>query len=372
MAEFKVDTSQLRVYSNQIEDLQRQMNDVAARMTGLQIGSVLQIKASSALIGRITDCKWATINQASNLGKLARGLDDVADLYDRTENNLKEPKTAAQAVIQDVTQTIENVVDWDTEEDGGWSDHFPSWGDFLGWLGRKSVPFSVLASLYSFSSGDAKGVVSGLKNLTYAIGNGAKAIFNTTSGGANADWFQRFMGFNAQGVTTLGDSWQKFLDSMNLGKQTTTAGKVAVVAKWAGYGLTIAGNVLDNVNEYQDGGMTVGRAVGETVVESAVDIGLSIGAGVLIAAALPATAPAIVVGAVGAGVVWVGNEVCEYITGGRDIGEVVADAVCDTAEWIGDRAEDIGNAVQDFGESVADGIGNALSNAGNWVCGLFG
>ena len=55
MAEFKVDTSQLRVYSNQIEDLQRQMNDVAARMTGLQIGSVLQIKASSALIGRITD-----------------------------------------------------------------------------------------------------------------------------------------------------------------------------------------------------------------------------------------------------------------------------------------------------------------------------
>ena len=125
MAEFKVDTNQLRAYSNQIGDLQRQMNDVAARMTGLQIGSVLQIKASTALIGRITDCKWATINQAFNLGKLARGLDDVADLYERTENNLKEPKTAEEAAAQaeqEQSSWNEAVPEWLRELIGAWGD----------------------------------------------------------------------------------------------------------------------------------------------------------------------------------------------------------------------------------------------------------
>lgn len=389
MAEFKVDTNQLQTYSNQLNELQRQMSAVAVQMTGLQIGSLLRIKASTALIGKITDCKWATVNQASNLGKLARGLDDVAALYERNERNLTEPKTQAQA---DAALAVE-------EGDLSFFDFLD--GDFsletlIGWLGKKSLPFSLIAALTSFADGDAKGVVSGLKNLLYAVGNGTKAIFG--SSGVNADWLPRLFGLNAQGVGGLGDSWQKFLDSMNVGNQATAAGKVASLAKWAGYALTFVSSGIENFGEF-GGDWGNARFWGETLIEGGTDIALSIGAGILVAAALPASAPAIIVGAAGAGVVWLGNEVCEYFTG-QDVAEWVSDLVygdgkvAEVREWVGDRlneageaiqdfgeaaweagenlVESAGEAIQDFGEGVAEGASNLWNGACEWAGSLFG
>lgn len=94
MAEFVVNTDILRSEANSLEAVQRELNAVAARLSGIQISNFLRTGGSSvALNRRISDCRNAVWNQSSNLRKLSNGLDSVARLYDRTEQNLSEPKT---------------------------------------------------------------------------------------------------------------------------------------------------------------------------------------------------------------------------------------------------------------------------------------
>ena len=356
MAEYKVNTVQLQNYAAQISALQSNLDAVALKLGGMQLGSVLRIKASTALVGKITDCKWAAVNQSNNLGKLARGLEDVAELYANCEKALSDPKTQAQA---DAIAAENAPGFWDQ-----FIDHTPSWQNLLKWLGSKCAPLAGLSAIFSFREGDAMGIANGIKTLCSAVGTTCKAVTAVNGGGWSLD-LMKFFGFAKQDVDGLSNSWNKWVDSMKFGENASGWEKGAVVAKWAGYALTAVVNGIDNYNEYQeDVSMTVGRAVGETIVESAVDIGLSIGAGVLIAAALPATAPAILVGAAAAGVVWVGNEVCEWITGGRDLGEVAADFVCDSVEAVG-------NAVSNVADAVADGVSTAWNGICNWAGGLF-
>ena len=162
---------------------------------------------------------------------------------------------------------------------------------------------------------------------------------------------------------------------MNLGKQTTGAGKVATICKWAGYALTFVSEGIDN---YKENGLSW-RFAGETVIEGGTYVGLSILAGVAAAAALPATAPVILVGAAAAGVVWLGDTVVEYLSG-QDIGEWVSDLiygdgkVAEVREWVGDRIEDagewIGDRMEDAGEWIEDAsdwVGDRVEDAGEWI-----
>ena len=362
MAEFRVDTDQLKGHAGEIRQLQGELNAVALKLTGVQLGSVLQVKASTALVGAVSSCKWAAINQSYDLGRLATGLENVAGAYVSAEKKLIEPEAQKQAEQIGVSGAENLESFWDIIE------------TLIGWLGKKSVPFSLIAALNSFVGGDSKGIVSGLKNLLYAIGNGTKAIINTSEG-VQVDWV-KMLGFNDQGVSGLGDSWQKFWEGMNLSKQTTTAGKVATVCKWAGYVLTFVSEGIDNFKEHGED-WSNSRFLGETIIESATSIGLSISAGVLVAAALPASAPAIIVGVVSAGVVWLGDEVCDYLTG-QDIGEWVSDLVygdgkvAEVKEWIEDQVEDIGKAAQELGEDIISGVGKTWDAACDWVGALFG
>ena len=97
MAEYKVDTTQIRNYASQISGLQSNLNRIAAKLTGLQIGRSIQARATLQFNLQIADCKWAAINQLQDLGNLARGLEAVAGLYEKYEKELSQPKTQAQA-----------------------------------------------------------------------------------------------------------------------------------------------------------------------------------------------------------------------------------------------------------------------------------
>lgn len=97
MASYAVDTGHLRVCAEQLSGLQRELDSVALRLTGFQVGTTLQMRGSAVLMARIGDCKWAVINQSDNLGRMSRGLVDAMDLYERCERNLTEPQTQAQA-----------------------------------------------------------------------------------------------------------------------------------------------------------------------------------------------------------------------------------------------------------------------------------
>lgn len=180
---------------------------------------------------------------------------------------------------------------------------------------------------------------------------------------------------------TFGDTFQQSVkkqltDDLSFTGAETTADKIKVGAKWAGYALTLASNAVDNYKEFEGQG-TYGLVRGstETVVETAVDIGLGIGATALVSAAAVAmgvAAPAILLGVASAGVVWAANGVCKWATGGRDIGEVVADAVCDVGEGavalVKSGVEKVTETVKDLGDGIKAGVSTAWST----LCGVFG
>lgn len=133
------------------------------------------------------------------------------------------------------------------------------------------------------------------------------------------------------------------------------------VCKWAGAAFSTLTNGMENFQEFD--GFT-GRMIGETVVETVTDVGMDIAVGAAVSAGVTALAvaagvagaPAVVVGAVTVGAVWALNSLCSWATGGKDVGEVVADFVCDTAEKLGDAAKNLwGRIKQSVGRSVSPG-----------------
>lgn len=120
------------------------------------------------------------------------------------------------------------------------------------------------------------------------------------------------------------------------------------VSKWAGVAVTGVANAFENYEEYKDGGISVLRAFRETAIETSVDVVLGAGATVLASAGLAAVgfvgAPALAVGAVAAFAVVGINKLFEWRTG-KDLGENVADVVCDAGDVLDKTACKVGNAI---------------------------
>lgn len=137
------------------------------------------------------------------------------------------------------------------------------------------------------------------------------------------------------------------------------------VCKWAGAAISTITSGIENYKEF-DG--FSGRMLGETVVETATDIGVGMivkgavgaGAAAIAAAAGVAGAPAVVVGAATVAVTWALNWGCSKLTGGKDIGEVVGDFVCDKAEQIGDGAKRLWERITELSNHSVSPSGAAI------------
>lgn len=353
MAEYIVNTNQLRNNADQFIGLYRELDSVAMRLAGMQLGSILRIKASTALIGKVNDCRRAAANQADDLQALCRCLGDLADIYDKYERNLTEPKTQEEAN----QQIIDDIKDWfDDAADGA--------VDFVNWLvemlGEGCGPLAVLGALF----GNEDNLGDRLKNLFSGVSGIFDGIDSVITGGSATadDWFKNIFNLNPSGVKGWSDAVDNWIDSLDFGKQTTTAGKVGTICQWAGYAMNYIASGIDNYAEF-DGDMSNARFWGETVLEGTVDVALGVGAGIAAAALLPATTPAIVVGAVGAVAVWGANAICEAVVG-EDIAEVVSTVVIDGGKKVVDTVKDVGKAVADGAKSVWNGICD-------WAGGLF-
>lgn len=164
---------------------------------------------------------------------------------------------------------------------------------------------------------------------------------------------------------------KEFIDDLGLNGAKTTVDKVKVSTKWAGHILSLVTNAFENYEEMKEpGGISFERAVSETVVETGVDILLNAGitagvsvvlGGILTAVGAPVMVPAVVVGGLTVGVTWAANGVCKWLTDGKDIGEVVADAVCD-----------FGETIDDIKMRCMDNVQNWLGTAWSGICGAFG
>lgn len=213
-----------------------------------------------------------------------------------------------------------------------------SWSDTWKMVGNAGI----IGSLLSTVGGAITGGVSVKTGFTTAkatakvIENIAKAVPKNST--ASFDWKTLF-GFNSS-ITkdtpkTFGKAFGESVEKLKFGNSKIVSDKVAVGAKWAGYGLTAITTIYDNFTDTTENNST-GRKIAESIGETAVKIGegLAIGAGVTAAfAAASVSAPAVVVGAVTVGVAWAGDKICEALTG-KDVAEFVSDTVLDTGKAI--------------------------------------
>lgn len=333
MADYKVDTDRLRSQADALEALRGSLNGVALKLSGMQLGSVLQIKASTKLIGRVADCKWAAIRQSGDLGQLARGLDTIADTYDNTEKNLSEPKTKEQAA---------------EKEDTGFE--WPEW--VIKIIGKASPIAGVVPLLYyggKGMNGDGASILKALKQLTSAVGDVGKLAID---GVGKAEWARKLLGIESvtKGVTdnSFASFFQKELNKYSFSAQETTGGVFKVATKWAGVLLSAGTNAFSNYNEF-NGDISNVRFWEETVAETGVDIvkGAFIGAAVgMAAAAIGATAPA-----------WGPIVAATSVAASLGLDAVVKEATGKTAtECISDAILDTGHAVASWLSSLTNGV----------------
>lgn len=229
-----------------------------------------------------------------------------------------------------------------------------SWKDTWKLVGSGGIIGSIISAVGGAITGGVS-VSNGLnttKGVAKIIENIAKAVPKTSN--ASFDWKTLF-GFNSAITKDTPKSFSKAfgesVDKLKFGNAKTVSDKVAVGAKWAGYGLTAITTVYDNFTDTSENNST-GRKIAESIGETAVKIGegLLIGAGVTaaFAAAGAVGAPAVVVGAVTVGVTWAIDKVCEAITG-KDVAEFVSDTVLDTGKKavhaVGNAAKKVSGAV---------------------------
>lgn len=346
--EFEIKTGTIRQLAADISDNANGL--AAARTTVANVRKSCAIWSSSrqSILSSLRTIETNLQKEEASVKKLGSSLQDIASLYEETENNI------VGAIDKNSTSNI-----WE------WSDTWKVIGSF-------GTPGGVAAAIGNLATGgaDAENIISSCKFLSSAIGTAATAC---TKGDTTASWWRYFTGMNDATVDFAGSSlggaftssFKKQFSDLNFGNATEVGDKIKVATKWAGHALTVAKNGVENFQEYKSGDISAGRAVAETVVQSAVDIGM----GALATAGITAAAVAIGVGApvaaVGVGaafVTWAANGVCKWATGGKDVGEVVADAVCDIGEGkIGAKA------VSDGAKTVAKGVGEAVNSVGNLI-----
>lgn len=343
MAEFKVDTAQLRAQAEEIRSLQSGINEVAVKLSGMQLGSVIQIKASTALMGKVTKCKWAAVSNAYDLGRLATGLDNAAELYDNTEKKLSEPTTMEEAQKKE-------------QQDSAGFD----WKNLAKIFGDMS-PIANLVTAVAYgvdakNGGGASSAISLLKSVVKAAGS----IGKVAKDGTEVGWASELLGLKAANAGMGETSFKAFLDKgfgdYKISGSNTIGSNIKAVAKWAGVALTLAGNAVSNYDEF-GGDLSNGRFWEETVVETGIDIVKGIAISAAISACIGA-APAAAVAVLAGGVAVAADWVCEKVTK-KKVTELVSDTAIDIAHGVRDGVSALWNSVVRPGRYSYAGGGGA-------------
>lgn len=306
--------------------------------------------------------------------QMARVLESSTLLYQKYEeqNAKMDCRPLSQNDINSIVSPTGQGSNIDAGKDPGTkaksvSSNASTWWKFISNVGPVGAAVSVIGSLIT-GNGSAKDYISSAKYFVSAVGSGAVAV---SKGGAEG--LKYAFGLN-DGMSKINTSsfgsgvksyLSKQLDDLNFAKAEGKVGTFKTATKWAGYLLTVAGNGVENYKELKEDGISASRAVQETVIESAVDIALGIGAAAVTTGVLSAlgfvAAPAVVVG-LGATLITVGaNAICKWATGGKDIGEVVADTICN-----------IGDGISKIKNKAKKAIKSKVSAAWRGICGAFG
>lgn len=306
----------MKTYANRVDSVQ----------DNLRSGQYSSVKKTLGII------EENVRDNAKALGRLGNKLEDIVQKYSNAENDILGIKVTRDSKedsnVGDVLDIIYGVL-----ESGNLSaSSIPYLKMLLSGVTGEEIDASIIASvlnsninLFAFFADVAEnGWKKALKN---GFGFSTYMPDGTVAG-------KKFAEYLKIAVKKETDDFIGATDDL-----VKTSG---AVAKWAGNILTGITNGVENYQEYKSGKISGGRAWAETGIETAVDIAIGAGATVVTGAAIAAAgvtaAPAIVV-AGGAALVVAGvNWISETITG-KDIGEVVADGVCNIgksfASWLG-------------------------------------
>lgn len=284
--------------------------------------------------------------EACAVKSMGNALRDITYVYGVCEQRLVGNAVQQKPVITGKT------------EEGAWT-----WQDTWDLLAEGGIVGAGVSMIGNGITGeqDWKTVINSGKYLNSIIGNGATAI---AWGGTKTEWIKYLFGTNNV-LSKLGTSSadkvvinslkEQFTSDLSFKNATGTADKVSVGTKWGGHALNLLANSWENYEEFQTDGISAERAVAETVVETGVDIGLGALATAGVSAAAVAVgftaAPAFAIGAGAVLVSWAVNGICKWITGGDDLGEVVANVVCGVGEMVN-------SAVQNIGATVVNSLKN--------------
>ena len=341
------------------------------------------------LIKSLNDILTEMENERSLYGTIGRVLEQNVSCYRTYEENMAKCEKTSVSWGNNVKSYGEADADSNSDKISYWT-----WADFWKLIGNAGMIGGTVSAIGNVITGgtDAKNILKSLKFVNSVVGGGAKAV----QSGTLTQWqtwvgLQKGINFDKLSSTSFSnvfkESWNKqFIDDLgfNFDGTQTTADKVKVGTKWAGHIISLATNALDNYEEFQWQGVEVAvRGTTETVIETAVDIGISAAATAAVSAGLVALgfvgAPALVVGAGAALVTWAANGICKWVTGGKDIGEVAADFVCDVGEGAINLAKQGLEKAKEVGENIGEGIKkagenikNGVSSAWNSICSVFG
>ncbi len=368
-------SSAVQMYGSQRTEL----SNVIASVRGVKSYRCMRGRNFSSIYSALDRVIARLEDEKNDIRILERAASDILNVYKTCENkvesqikgtNLKEVNSTGGSGAGDKSQ----------------SELIKLLLKILGKAGPAGIGISTIGKLLTADWADwvatTKNIVGGLKDINGIIGgvsgiiakgataswkdwvgvnNGLKNLLTVVPGGA--------VGPGAVFKNIFGNSLKNSFD-FKLPSGATTADKVKLGTKWAGVALSGITNLVENIDEHNENGIGWGRVAGETVIETATDVAVDavIGAGVsaaagaaLTAAGLTVSAPAVVIGAATVAVSWAANKGCEWVTEKffgekKDIGEVVADGVCDAVEWgakwVGDRCKSAKQTFTKWGKAL--------------------
>ena len=313
MTEFKVDTIQLRECADQIQHIYWDMDRVRQTLDIMQGKFDLQIQAGPLLMLGITDCKHAIGNQSRDLRKLYNGLEAIASLYKDCEKELKKPSTG-ETVLEKLRDGLDDVVDF---------------------VAKCNSPLTLIAAMWNIVTGDEGEVVSGAKGLLSGSASLLKNISTITSD-SKTEWWKVLLNHTPTESATFSELLKKSVGDYFPAADANFATQATAIAKWAGVVLSFLGSGIDNYDEFE-GDLTNGRFWAETGVEGVLGVVelMLITAGV---GAVMSGPPGWAVAGVGTCVALVADYGSEQLFG-KDLTELLSDAILDTAEWYIDEQQ---------------------------------
>ena len=352
-----VNVDKFDAFNSELARCESMLSSVRSTLTNVQSRINSRFLRDCGIYGQMGTISSRLTKEKNAVGRMRTAIDSIEHSYRSMENkNIRACHTMSLSSAADVgvgAVTGGTSAATTTQE----TDSFKWWE----WKDTWSMveQFGLVGSLISTIGGAVTGGISTVGDWLGITKDGVGFIGDLAESFSNSkfDWKTLF-GFDSKALKDM--TWGKYFDDLaddlNFGNATKVTDKISVATKWAGYVLSFGAEIYENFTEENN---SFGRSLLEGIVEGGVGIGLSTlaaaGVSVGLAAVGVASAPAVVVGAIGAGVVWAVDSVVEYFSG-KDIGEHVSDFVSDTVEKKIENVKKVGKAIGDGAKAVYDYI----------------